>query len=115
MTRRTVHRPDQSQRALVKALRDAGIRVWLIGRPCDLLLRFWCNRHHEFCWQTLECKTPQKSGKPRVRHDQPDQQEFLSSTDTPVATTFEAAWTVLNARHRLGRTDVPCVLKPLPA
>lgn len=33
------HRKDDTQDAIVAALRDMGIRVWPIGRPCDLLVQ----------------------------------------------------------------------------
>jgi len=112
MTRHYAHRNDLSQRPLVSALRQAGIRVWKIGRPCDLLLYFWCNRHHDFCWQTLEVKTAQPNGRRKIRYDQAQQTEFILSTRTPIAVDFPSAWTALNALHRLGRIDIPCLLKP---
>ena len=104
---------DISQTPLVKSLRTAGIHVWTIRYPCDLLLRFWCNRHQAFCWQTLEAKTAygKKAPKPRVDARQTTQQAFLADTDTPVVTDFDSAWRELNKRHTLGRVDVPCVLK----
>lgn len=34
------HRPDANAAVLIAALRDAGVLVWPIGRPCDLLCRF---------------------------------------------------------------------------
>jgi hypothetical protein len=105
-------RTDTSQKPIVKALRDAGVRVWHIGRPCDLLLRFWCERHHDHCWQTLEVKTPvTKAGDPRRRKDQQTQDTFLAETDTPRATDFDSAWRELNKRHSLGRVQTACVLK----
>lgn len=106
---------DSSQGVLVKSLQDVGIRIWSIRKPCDLLLRFWCNRHQTFCWQTLEVKTAQGKidPKPRRRSDQSKQEEFLRETDTPIATDFDSAWRELNKRHTLGRIDVPCILNPV--
>jgi hypothetical protein len=92
---------DLTQRALVKDLRDAGIEVYSIRQPCDLLLRFWCIRHREFCWQTLEVKS-----RPKLRKDQSRQSEFLERTSTPVAMTFSQAWIQLNQRHQLGAITV---------
>lgn len=100
---------DTTRRELVQALRQAGIQVWLIRKPCELLLRFWCNRHHEFCWQTLEAKTPYGKKDPKARVDprQKAQRDFLAETDTPVATSFDEAWSRLNQRHRLGAVSIP--------
>lgn len=100
---------DTTQRELVKALRGIGIQVWIIKKPCDLLLRFWCNRHHEFCWQTLEAKTAygKKDPKARVDRRQKTQRDFLADTDTPIATTFDEAWHGLNRRHRLHTLNIP--------
>lgn len=95
---------DLSQGGIVEGLEKAGIRVFPIGQPCDLLLQFWCNRHQNFCWQTLECKTPDSKGRRRKRHDQEKQDEFLEKTLTPVVMNFEEAWQILNTRHQLGAT-----------
>lgn len=110
---RTAAKVDECQAPLVKALRNAGIEVWSIRQPCDLLLRFWCNRHHDFCWQTLEVKTAygKKSPKPRLDSRQKAQQAFLEGTRTPIATDFDSAWAELNKRHALGRIQTACVLK----
>jgi hypothetical protein len=37
--RRRTHRTDETQRDIVAALRAGGVKVWCIGRPCDLLCR----------------------------------------------------------------------------
>lgn len=94
---------DKTQRSICMELRSVGIEVWVIKQPCDTLLRFWCNRHRDFCWQTLEIKTPnRKDGTVRPRADQQAQTNFLISTDTPVATSFQDAIRKLNQRHALG-------------
>lgn len=100
---RTAAKVDSTQREIVQRLRDAGISVFVIHQPCDLLLRFYCNRHHDYCWQTLEAKTAygKRNPKARIRPEQKVQQEFLAQTGTPIATTFEEAMRVLNLRHTL--------------
>lgn len=100
-------RTDTTQGDLVRSLRGAGVQVWVIGYPCDLLLRFWCTRHREHCWQPLEVKTAygKKDPKPRVDARQEKQREFLLETQTPIATDFDSAWRELNMRHALGRVE----------
>ena len=34
------NKPDANQPEIVQALRDVGAKVWLIGRPLDLLIAF---------------------------------------------------------------------------
>jgi hypothetical protein len=95
---------DATQKEVVRGLRAVRVKVFIIKKPCDLLLWFWCNRHRDFCWQTLEVKTPQgkKDPKASVRADQTKQTQFLLETHTPIATSFEDAWRQLNQRHNLG-------------
>lgn len=108
---------DSVQTELIRDLRAAGIGVWVIGRPVDLLLRFWCARHHDYCWQPLEIKTAYGKKDPKARVDprQEQQIEFIRATHTPIATDFATAWQELNKRHALGRPAFPCVLKTQPA
>jgi hypothetical protein len=47
-------RTDENQAAIVKALRDAGAYVWIIGLPVDLLVGYG---NHTFC---VEIKTDSK-------------------------------------------------------
>lgn len=96
---------DSTQAAVVQGLRDALIRVEIIGEPCDLLCRFWCGLHRAYCWQTLECKplTGKRKPRARIRADQAEQSQFLAETDTPVVTSFEQALVELNKRHQVGR------------
>jgi hypothetical protein len=84
--RRYAKRTDQTQASIVKALRRAGWHVWVIHEPVDLL-----------CWKpgrgfrVLECKTPTKGGRIRIRKDQAAQNGFIELTGTPrVADPFEA-------------------------
>ena len=95
-------RTDTSQPEIIKALEQAKVRVWVIRLPCDLLCQFYCSRHGIWCWQTLECKTLDRRGRPRRRKDQHKQDEFLELTNTPVVTSFDEAWKILNVRHHLG-------------
>ena len=74
-------RVDGSQESIVRALEAAHIRVFPIGRPCDLLVQFWCNRHGVYCWQTLEWRKPRRhSGRPRKRND-PEKAGRVSGSD----------------------------------
>ena len=105
---RKAARVDTAQRDIAHQLQAVGIEVWMIRRPCDLLLRFWCNRHHDYCWQPLEVKTPnRKDGTARLRKDQDAQTQFLLETNTPVAASFEEAVAKLNQRHALGLSLKP--------
>lgn len=108
-------RVDASQTSMVTQLRAVGIQVWIIRQPCDLLLRFWCNRHHDFCWQPMEAKTLRGKRSPKARIDtrQIQQIRFLAETSTPTAGTFEEAWRKLNQRHSLGRIESPQPLQPI--
>lgn len=81
-------RTDTSQPAIVKALREAGWHVWIIGRPVDLL-----------CWKAgkgfrcLEAKTARGKKNPKAVIDkrQKEQIEFIETTGTRrVTTAFEA-------------------------
>lgn len=48
---RFAKRKDSSQEAIVKALRGAGVKVWILDTPCDLLT-FWAG-----LWKPLEVKS----------------------------------------------------------
>ena len=85
---RRMTRPDATQTEIVAGLRKAGVAVWVIGIPCDLLC-FYRGR-----WQTLECKPE----KPRNRYDQEAQDEFLSATGTPIVRTALQALAILTLR-----------------
>jgi hypothetical protein len=79
-------RKDESQAAIVKAIRAAGWLCFVLHEPCDLL----CWKLGKG-WRVLECKTPTKTGKQRKRKDQRLQTQFLELTGTPVVLTpFEA-------------------------
>ena len=71
-------RKDGSQSEIVHALRGAGVKVWVLHEPCDLLT-FFRGR-----WLPLECKTPTPTGKRRKRMDQAEQDAFLAETGCPV-------------------------------
>ena len=83
---RWANKIDATQAAIVKALREAGVQVWVIQRPVDLLT------YHRGKWLPIECKTPKrKDGKWTPRTDQQAQTELID------------------------RTAIPCVLSPTDA
>lgn len=84
---------DTTQRDIVDGLRAAGAQVFILGQPCDLLVRYYSNRYREWTWQTLECKTPRgkKSPKAVVDKRQLAQIEFLAATRTPVVLSLSDA------------------------
>jgi len=89
---RTAAKSDSVCTEIVEGLRKAGVIVFHIRRPCDLL----CYVIQQVRWQTLEVKTAfGKSGKPRKRYDQKEQDEFLALTKTPVVTSLEGALSAL--------------------
>lgn len=89
---RYARKADTSQQPIVDTLREAGVQVWVIGWPVDLLVRYWSNELRRYVWQPLECKSPYgKEGKQRVRKDQLDQAEFIRETGTPIVLTGEQA------------------------
>lgn len=95
---RYARKHDGTAGDIVAGLRQAGVKVWLIEEPCDLLCRFWCKRHDCFCWQPLECKplVGKLQPKARRRTDQPEQTQFLADTQTPVVTSAEEALLILS-------------------
>jgi hypothetical protein len=76
-------RPDATQAAIVEGLRKAGIIVYVIGQPCDLLTYYPPMKR----WRTLECKPLIK----RNRNDQEEQVTFLAVTGTKIVRTAEEA------------------------
>jgi hypothetical protein len=91
MSRHYARKVDTTQAGIIAALRAAGWLVYPIGEPCDLL----CYRAG--IWRTLECKTPKnKRGDPREDKRQARQAEFLAMTNTPRATSPEAAIAALD-------------------
>lgn len=85
---RYARRPDESQQAIIMALRLAGWHVWIIGRPVDLL-----------CWKDgkgfrcLEAKTARGKKNPKARIDKRNEEQikFIELTGTPrVTCAFEA-------------------------
>ena len=89
---RYARKTDSTQPQIVSGLRAIGVKVWIIHEPCDLLCYLWSNDLKRFIWRTLEVKPlVGKKPKARIRSDQPEQQEFLRETQTPVVTSFEEA------------------------
>lgn len=54
---RRIHRSDDSQPGIIRDLRRAGVLVWVIGRPCDLL----CLRGHRY--YLLDCPRTRRSSQ----------------------------------------------------
>jgi len=96
---RYAKKPDTTQADIVKGLRDAGIQVWIIGKPCDLLCYYWSNRLREYRWQPLEAKTPHGKRDPKAVVDprQKEQIEFIQRTGTPIVLTAQQALAALEA------------------
>jgi hypothetical protein len=82
-------RPDGTQAEIVEGLRKAGIIVYVIGQPCDLLTYYPPLRR----WRTLECKPVKK----RNRNDQEEQSVFLAITGTPIVRTAQEAVNAVTA------------------
>jgi len=95
--KRWAARTDETQPEIVKEIRKAGWKVWIIGLPVDLL----CWHPTADVWQPLECKTPNAKGKAKLDKRQIEQNEFCDTTFTPRVTTPEQAIEFLN--RRLGR------------
>jgi hypothetical protein len=89
---RRIHRSDSSQAAIVDALRKAGVTVFVIGKPVDLLT------HYRGKWLPLECKPATHK---RARSDQSEQEALLTECGIPkVRTPEEALRAVLPVSRR---------------
>jgi hypothetical protein len=100
---RYARKVDSSQAEIVAALRKAGVRVWIISEPCDLLTLY------RGVWLPLECKPAPQPGirvkyrAIRTRYDQERQEEFMATTGTPrVRTAQEALQAVTAQQSRYG-------------
>lgn len=95
-------RRDATQSEIITTLTQAGIQVWEIGRPVDLLCRFWCATHQTHCWEPLEAKTIHSDRRtPRLDKRQREQIAFLEQTGTAKVTTGLEALQALNRRHKI--------------
>jgi hypothetical protein len=83
-------RPDIAQEPIVEALRKAGIMVWVIGKPCDLLT-LYAGR-----WTPLEVKSDTSNA--RNRKDQEKQKQFLAITGVAIVKTPQEAITAITQR-----------------
>lgn len=101
--KRWAAKTDTSQRVIVEGLEKSGVRVWVIGQPCDLLCYYWSNPLQRFVWQPLEVKTAQgkRNPKARIRKSQVAQNEFLELTRTPVVTDLSTAFAALGLPHAI--------------
>lgn len=84
-------RKDLTQSRIVATLRAAGVRVWVLHEPCDLLT------HFRGRWLPLECKTPTATGKRKKRSDQAEQDAFIADNEVPVVLTPEEALRAVGA------------------
>jgi hypothetical protein len=86
VTPRYANRVDASQPDIVAALEQAGVLVYIIGRPCDLLCRV--RSDPPGIMRTLEVKTAQgkRAPKLKLRKDQQEQAQFCIDTGTPYVT-----------------------------
>jgi hypothetical protein len=78
-------RPDSTQAEIVSALRRAGISVWILGTPCDLLTY---NPRTQL-WKLLEVKPTDLHNA--HRKDQGRQREFVATYAIPIVRTFQEA------------------------
>jgi hypothetical protein len=76
---------DQSQNAIVTALRACGWEVHFIGQPVDLL----AIKNGQI--RLLEAKTPTKTGRIPKRRDQQEQNEFCERHGIPRVGTASQA------------------------
>lgn len=87
---RYAKRVDSTQVEIVAALRKAGIQVWVISKPVDILTL------HAGRWLPLEIKSDTSSA--RNRKDQDKQKAFLALTGVPIVKTPQEAITAITAR-----------------
>ena len=80
-------RRDENEREIVAALEQAGVHVWRLHTPCDLL----CFRLGRF--YALEVKTPE--ARPDKRQEA--QTELLRVTGCPIVRTPEQALRAVGA------------------
>jgi hypothetical protein len=89
---RRMTRPDANQQSIVNGLRKAGIAVWIIGEPCDLLAYNASTKR----WTPLEVK-PVIENKSNTKK-QVRQKEFIATYAVPVVKTFLEALAVVTLR-----------------
>jgi hypothetical protein len=82
---RYARKVDASQGQIVAALRKAGISVWIIGEPCDLLTY---NPRTQL-WKPLEVKPTDLHNA--HRKDQGRQREFMATYAVPIVKTAQEA------------------------
>jgi hypothetical protein len=84
---------DATQADIIDGLESAGIRVWVIKWPCDLLTYYPPLKR----WRPLEAKPAPEPGirvktlAPRKRKDQERQTRFLNTYGVDVVRTAEEA------------------------
>ncbi len=83
---RRIHRADNTQADIVDGLRRVGVRVFVIGRPVDLLTL------HRGKWLPIECKSQK-----RLRADQAEQNELVAECGIPRVTSLDEALRAVGA------------------
>lgn len=78
---------DANEREIVEALEQAGVHVWRLNTPCDLL----CFRLGKFYALEVKARTA------RLDKRQADQTEFLRVTGAPIVRTPEQALKAVGA------------------
>lgn len=106
---------DTTQSEIVKGLKSYGVQVYVIGRPVDLLCRYYDNALRRWLWQPLEVKTPHGKRKPKPRRDsrQETQREFLEQTSTPIVTSLQEAAAALGFAPLSRAMSASCTCPPI--
>ena len=113
---RRAAKSDSTRKEIVAGLRAAGVQVWDIRQPCDLLCRLWSNALQRFVWQPLELKTPEgKRGQVWARKRAATQTAFLADTQTPVVTSLSTALSALGITTAPAPTSPSCSSTPRTA
>lgn len=96
---RYAKRVDTTQSAIVAALRGAGAKVYIIAKPCDLLVKYFSRAYGHHLWTPMECKTEHGTKAPKVRVDKRKKEQiaFLEESGTPVVTSPEQALRLIGA------------------
>lgn len=89
---RYAKRVDSTQADIVAALKKAGIGVWVISQPVDILTLYAGK------WLPLEIKSDTSSA--RTRKDQERQKQFLAITGVPVVKNAQEAITAITRSIR---------------
>jgi hypothetical protein len=87
------NRRDNSEIAIVDALEAAGVFVYRLNEPVDLLCWF------RGAWVLLECKSPRPTREGGRYKGSASQQAFCKAFDVPVVSTPEQAIAAIHEAH----------------